>query len=56
MTQVNSAQEYPRKLALRMRADHRSLAQRRADFAAQMREMAISDLTEVSDRLKGLCV
>jgi len=54
MTQVNSAQLGGRELALRSRADGRSLARRRADFAAQMRAMALSDLKEVADRLDGL--
>lgn len=42
------------KVALRKRADDRSLAQRRADFEAQMKQMAIDDLDAVSKRLKGL--
>lgn len=54
MTQVNRAQGSRRELALRPRADKRSLAQRRADFAAQMRAMALSDLQQVADRLKRL--
>jgi transcriptional regulator with XRE-family HTH domain len=54
MTQVNSAQVPTRELALRKRADDRNLAQRRAAFAAQMREMALSDLDQVSRRLRGL--
>lgn len=54
MTQVKSAQEIRRELALRKRADGRTLAQRRAAFAAQMRDMALSDLSQVSVRLKGL--
>lgn len=44
----------PRQLALRKRADGRSLAARRAAFAEQMRQMALSDLSQVKDRLKGL--
>ena len=54
MTQVKSAQENPRQVALRKRANARTLAQRRAAFAAQMRDMALSDLSQVSARLKRL--
>jgi transcriptional regulator with XRE-family HTH domain len=54
MTQVKGAQAKDRQVALRKRADDRSLAQRRADFAAQMRDMALSDLAQVSSRLKAL--
>jgi len=54
MTQVKCAQDERQQLALRKRADRRSLAQRRADFAAQMREMTISDLAGVANRLEAL--
>lgn len=54
MTQVKSAQEQRQQLARFLSADHRSLAERRAAFAAQMRDMALSDLKQVSNRLKGL--
>lgn len=54
MTQVKSAQRAGKNLALRPNPDERSLAQRRADFAAQMRAMALSDLDEVASRLKEL--
>jgi transcriptional regulator with XRE-family HTH domain len=54
MTQVKSAQDIPRQVALRKRADDRTLAQRRAAFAAQMRDMALSDLAQLSKRLKDL--
>lgn len=54
MTQVKSAQEERQKVALRKRAETPSLARRRAAFAAQMREMALTDLENVSARLKSL--
>lgn len=54
MTQVKGAQEFNGQLARYPGADHRSLAARRAAFAAQMRAMALSDLKEVSGRLKAL--
>lgn len=54
MTQVKSAQRSGRQLARYPSADHRSLASRRAAFAAQMRDMALSDLKQVSERLKEL--
>lgn len=54
MTQVKSAQAERQKVALRKRAETPSLAQRRAAFAAQMREMALSELSDVSKRLKDL--
>ena len=54
MTQVNRAQGRSEKVALCKRATVRSLAERRADFAAQMRAMALSDLSDVSRRLKAL--
>jgi transcriptional regulator with XRE-family HTH domain len=54
MTQVKGAQEDSREVALRMRATPHSLAQRRASFEAQMRDMALSDLNALSDRLKAL--
>jgi hypothetical protein len=54
MTQVKSAQQLPRELARYLGADHRSLAARRTAFAAQMRAMALSDLSQVAKRLKGL--
>ena len=54
MTQVKSAQDRTKKLALRKRATPHSLAARRAAFAAQMRDMALSDLADVSKRLKDL--
>jgi ribosome-binding protein aMBF1 (putative translation factor) len=54
MTQVKSAQKISVELARYHGADHRSLAERRAAFAAQMRDMALSDLNQVSSRLKDL--
>jgi transcriptional regulator with XRE-family HTH domain len=54
MTQVKSARLNHRELARYLGADHRSLTARRAAFAAQMRAMALSDLSEVAIRLKGL--
>jgi transcriptional regulator with XRE-family HTH domain len=54
MTQVKSAQPATREVALQRRGDARTLAARRAAFAAQMRDMALSDLSEVSARLKQL--
>lgn len=44
----------PIELALRKRATPHSLAARRRNFAAQMHDMAVSDLSNVSKRLKGL--
>jgi transcriptional regulator with XRE-family HTH domain len=54
MTQSTHAHIKRNKLARYPSADHRSLASRRAAFAAQMREMALSDLKQVSERLKEL--
>src|SRR4051794_21390907 len=54
MTQVDGAQGTTPQLALKSRASRHSLASRRADFAARMREMALSDLSDVSERLKSL--
>ena len=53
MTQSTHAQNQPSELALPQRATARNLAQQRAAFAAQMRDMALSDLKQVSERLKG---
>lgn len=54
MTQVKGAQQKHREVAWTPRADGRTLAQRRADLEAQVRAMALSDLKQVSDRLKAL--
>ena len=54
MTQARHAQRRPNQVALPQRATARNLAQQRAAFAAQMRAMALSDLKQVSERLKGL--
>lgn len=54
MTQVKRAQANTGDFALHRQVDGRTLAQRRAAFAAQMRDMALSDLSQVSRRLKEL--
>lgn len=54
MMQVKSMQVDPRKLASRMPSDARTIAQRKRDLIAQVEKMALSDLSKVSSRLKGL--
>lgn len=54
MTQVNCAQPDRNQLAWKPARNVHTLAQRRAQFEAQMREMALSDLQAVADRLKEL--
>lgn len=54
MTRVKSAQAANSEVALQGRATTHTLAEQRAAFAAQMREMALSDLSQVSARLKQL--
>lgn len=56
MTQASSAQLPTRELAWKPARKGLTLAQQRANFAAQMRAMALSDLEQVSKRLKGLHV
>lgn len=54
MTQVKRMQQNHTQVALRSGRAAHSLAARRAAFAAQMRDMALSDLADVSKRLKDL--
>lgn len=54
MTQVKGAQKNSGQLARYSRRDPRSLAERRAAFAAQMRAMALADKQAVARRLREL--
>lgn len=54
MTQASSAQPKRQQRAWKAESNGRTLAQRRADFAAQMRDMALSDLSAVAERLRVL--
>lgn len=54
MTQVKSAQDKCSRVALRGKKDPRTLAAKRADLLAQIDAMALTDLAQVSARLKSL--